>query len=44
MKEWCGEVRLKARYDIYSHSEELTLMCYSIDIALDICSEVDIRT
>ena len=35
---------LKACYDTYSHSVEFTLMCYSFDIAIDLCSESDIRS
>ena len=35
---------LKACYDMFSHSVEFTLLCYSFDIALDLCSEVDIRS
>jgi len=35
---------LKACCDMYSHSVEFTLMCYSFDIAFDLCSEVDIRS
>jgi len=29
---------------MYSHSVEFTLMCYSFDIALELCLEVDIRS
>ena len=35
---------LKACYDMFSHSVEFTLLCYSFDIALDLCSEVEIRS
>jgi len=37
---------LKAGYDMFSHSVEFTLLCHSFDrsIALDLCSEVDIRS
>ena len=35
---------LKACYDMFSHLVEFTLLCYSFDIALDLCSEVDKRS
>jgi len=35
---------LKACYDMFGHSVEFTLLCYSCDVALDLCSEVDIRS
>ena len=35
---------LKACCDMFSHSVKFTLLCYSFDIALDLCSEVDIRS
>jgi len=35
---------LKACYDMFSHSVEFTLLCYSFYIALDLCSEVDTRS
>ena len=35
---------LKACYDMFSHSVKYTLLCYSFYIALDLCSEVDIKS
>jgi len=35
---------LKACYDMFSHSVEFTLLCYSFDMALDLCFEVDITS
>jgi len=35
---------LKACYDMFSRSVEFILLCYSFDIALDLCSEVKIRS
>jgi len=34
---------LKACYDMFSHSVEFTWLCNSFDIALELCSEVEIR-
>jgi len=35
---------LKACYDMFNHSVEFTLLCYSFDISLDLCFEVEIRS
>jgi len=35
---------LEVCYDMFSHSVEFTLLCYSFDIALDLCPEVETRS